>query len=53
MTQVIAANDEREGYRMLMQTAGLGGMQINTVAIPWMDVSVSHNLRTAAALALS
>lgn len=32
------ASQPRDGYRMLMQTSGLGGMQINTVVIPWMNV---------------
>lgn len=36
--QVVVSTHVREGYRMLMQTSGLGGMQINTVVIPWMNV---------------
>jgi solute carrier family 12 (potassium/chloride transporters), member 9 len=35
---VVAATNGREGYRMLMQTSGLGGMQVNTVVIPWTTV---------------
>jgi potassium/chloride transporter 9 len=35
--QIVVAKDEIEGYRALMQTAGIGGMQINTVVLPWID----------------
>ncbi|GLD92803.1 hypothetical protein PINS_up001382 [Pythium insidiosum] len=41
IAQIVVAGQAREGYRMLMQTSGLGGMQVNAVAIPWASVGVS------------
>ncbi|KAF0684063.1 Aste57867_23984 [Aphanomyces stellatus] len=34
--QVLVARTTRDGYQALMQCAGLGGMDINTVALDWM-----------------
>uniref|UniRef100_K3X2D1 Amino acid permease/ SLC12A domain-containing protein n=1 Tax=Globisporangium ultimum (strain ATCC 200006 / CBS 805.95 / DAOM BR144) TaxID=431595 RepID=K3X2D1_GLOUD len=43
--QVVVSTQAREGYRMLMQTSGLGGMQINTVVIPWMNVGAGDKAK--------
>ncbi|KAJ0397295.1 hypothetical protein ATCC90586_008810 [Pythium insidiosum] len=41
IAQIVVAGQVREGYRMLMQTSGLGGMQVNAIAIPWASVGAS------------